>query len=663
MKIIPSEHYETQNQHKIKIICALAEKLLPLRLEGTEGLSQSFCYELYCLTLCDTAELASYQDKYIFCEIGDKETGLPSRYVNGVITEIKYYTETDNQHFCILTLKPECSLTGLSKKTRVWTERTTTDIISEIFKAHNLHTPEIKVLAHQLCKEFRLQYRESDLSFIHRLLSTSGISYYYKHYKNKHVMVLTDSQLSCSSAQNNNFSLLCDKNINNPNNFDQFFTISNSVCQRTSLSGYNMENTTHVVETSATSVNHSGDIKVSCDDITPEHSRDNIQLLVNSITRNNDFSGKFCQGRTAAWWLNCGEKIYLNNIAKAPKEILIVDIRLVVYNNYNLNQRNDEIICHIDGVECGQNDLLPLPDMQPVFIPGVLLAKVTGLENGEIYTDAYGRIKVIFLFGDDSLPDKEQTSCWLRLSQLWSFPGGGAQFIPRCGSEVLVSFLQGEPDYPVVVGTVYNGKNKPLYTLPENKNMSGILSRTVESSSSKGHELCFDDTNNSEKIKIYSSGDYHLIVEKNTYVENRDEAFLNIGSGRQTEIKKGDDVLLLKDGNLQKKINGDFFVNVSAGDYELDVSEGSGKLTTKGKLSFESLQEITLKVGSNTITLSSSGVTITGVSVKVESTSSAEIKASNIRIEGGAVTELKSSMLNMQGTAMVQIKGGIINIG
>lgn len=90
-----------------------------------------------------------------------------------------------------------------------------------------------------------------------------------------------------------------------------------------------------------------------------------------------------------------------------------------------------------------------------------------GPESEDIFADEFGRVKIRFLWGDDTLSGTDKTSCWVRVSQPWTGAGFGSQFIPRVGSEVLVSFIQGDPDFPVIIGSVYNGNNKPLFSLPK----------------------------------------------------------------------------------------------------------------------------------------------------------------------------------------------------
>src|SRR5881392_2030933 len=136
---------------------------------------------------------------------------------------------------------------------------------------------------------------------------------------------------------------------------------------------------------------------------------------------------------------------------------------------------------------------------------------VVGKAGEEIWTDKYGRIKVQFHW-DRLGKEDENSSCWVRVSQGWAGKGWGAMFIPRIGMEVVVDFLEGDPDRPLVTGCVYNGDNKPPYDLPDNKTISGWKS---DSSRHNGgyNEFVFDDKKDSEKIRMHAERDHEITVK------------------------------------------------------------------------------------------------------------------------------------------------------
>lgn len=216
----------------------------------------------------------------------------------------------------------------------------------------------------------------------------------------------------------------------------------------------------------------------------------------------------------------------------------------------------------------------------------------------------------------------------------------------------------------MIVGTLYNGRNKPPFSLPVNNCKSGFITRSVKNGKKgEGHQLVFDDKENEEKAILTSSGDCLLTVKKDMISNINHSMLLTIAEGRNSEIKKGNDRLILREGNLQNDVHGNIDINVSDGNYNLKVTGGSGSFITDKNLTLESTQSIKIKVGVNEITISTSGVSIKAAKITIEGQASAEVKAATLKLEGQAISEVKGTMLTLQGSAMTQIKGGIVNIG
>lgn len=199
----------------------------------------------------------------------------------------------------------------------------------------------------------------------------------------------------------------------------------------------------------------------------------------------------------------------------------------------------------------------------------------------------------------------------------------GLQFIPRVGSEVLVGFIQGNPDYPLVTGSVYNGQNKPPFTLPDDKFESGFVSRSTNGSMEEGHRLSFNDKKGEEQLTIYAQKDYQLTVQNDATSHVKHEVNNTVGENRNTTINNGNDTLELKSGN-----------------YKLMAKNGEACIDA-GKAIINCTDSIELKVGSSEITISPGGITI---------------KGEKISIKGNKVVDLG-------GEISTNIEGKIINIG
>ena len=192
-----SEHYQ---QHFLQLHGSSASFLQPLEIEGHESLSAPFFYKLRCLTLADNNALTALQGQTLCCEIGDKNSSFPSRFIHGIITRIEYSDDNSEQRICILTLQPEFAELGGGKRSRVWSNVTVSDIVTIILQQHKFRHPDIRLCNVPPVMEYRIQYRESDLDFIDRILSDAGICYFFIHKKDSHTMVLVDESVSHPDA-------------------------------------------------------------------------------------------------------------------------------------------------------------------------------------------------------------------------------------------------------------------------------------------------------------------------------------------------------------------------------------------------------------------------------------------------------------------------------
>jgi type VI secretion system secreted protein VgrG len=265
------------------------------------------------------------------------------------------------------------------------------------------------------------------------------------------------------------------------------------------------------------------------------------------------------------------------------------------------------------------------------FVRGPQTALVVGSAGEEIDTDDYGRILVQFPWDRKGQKDAN-SSCRVRVGQLWASSGWGAMFIPRIGMEVIVDFIEGDPDRPIVTGCLYNGKNKSPYSLPAEKTKT-----TIKSNSTKGgggsNEIRFEDKKGSEEIYIHAQKDRNLVIGNNETKRIANDQIIQVGNSRTETVDQGDESITIS--------KGDRSVTVKEGDDTLTVSLGnqSTKVST-GSATTEAMQSIELKVGSSSVKIDPTGVSIKGMT---------------ITINGDLQTEV-------QGGAMVQVKGALVQI-
>jgi type VI secretion system secreted protein VgrG len=271
---------------------------------------------------------------------------------------------------------------------------------------------------------------------------------------------------------------------------------------------------------------------------------------------------------------------------------------------------------------------------------------VVGPSGEEIYTDKYGRIKVQFHW--DRLGGKnENSSCWVRVAQVWAGKSWGGIFIPRIGQEVIVDFLEGNPDNPIVTGSVYNAEQMPPYELNANKTQSGIKTRSSQKGSAENfNELRFEDKKGEEEIYVHAEKNFTRIVENDDVhkigfdKKSPGDQKVDIYNHRKVTLDQGNDELTVKMGNRKATIN--------QGNDDLMVKMGNRTVKVDlGKINEEAMQAIELKVGQSSIKIDQTGVTIKGMMIK---------------IEGQMQTDVKGLMTTVSGDAMMTVKGGLVMI-
>jgi len=282
-------------------------------------------------------------------------------------------------------------------------------------------------------------------------------------------------------------------------------------------------------------------------------------------------------------------------------------------------------------------------------VSGTHVGVVVGPPGEEIYPDKYGRVQVCFRFHNDYEQNLEH-SCWIRMAQVFAGPNYGSVFLPRIGHEVLVDFLDGNPDNPVIVGQLYSDHNMPPWPLPDNKTQSGFRTRsTLKGGSDEHNELRFEDKKGEEQIWIQAQKDLDTLVKNNETRKVEMDRKTTIVENDSRIVNKGDDTHEIEGGNQKITVSkGNQETVVSKGD--ISTKAGAGDISTKadgGSISLEAAVQIELKVGGSTITINNTGITI---------------KAPQVMMKGDATADIDSPMTKVSGSGMLTLKGGITMI-
>jgi type VI secretion system secreted protein VgrG len=295
-------------------------------------------------------------------------------------------------------------------------------------------------------------------------------------------------------------------------------------------------------------------------------------------------------------------------------------------------------------------------------VGGSQTAIVVGPSGKEIYTDQYGRVKVQFHW-DQLGKNDENSSCWIRVAHNWAGVSWGAFTLPRIGQEVVVTFLDGDPDRPLITGCVYNGDNPVPYTLPDQQ------TRTVlKSNSSEGgggfNELRFEDKKDSEEIYVHAQKDMTVDVLHNQTVTVTQDRAVTISKGNDTlTISEGDRTVAVSKGKETHTVQDTRSVTVTGN--ETHSNKADFTQTVSGNFTLTVDGDITIKASGALILQSGTGMTVkAGTSLAASAGTSAEVKAgTSLALQGGTTAELKAAASGtVDGGGMLALKGGLVKL-
>lgn len=334
-------------------------------------------------------------------------------------------------------------------------------------------------------------------------------------------------------------------------------------------------------------------------------------------------------------------------------------------------------------------------------VSGSHIGTVVGPSGEEIFTDKYGRVQVAFRW-DGENPSLER-SCWIRVAQPFAGSQFGAVFLPRIGHEVLVEFLEGNPDNPIVVGSLYNNVNLPPWKLPDHMTQSGVRTRSSKGGGADNYnELRFEDKKGSEEVYLQAEMNLTTLVkndetrkvlhDRTTTIQNKDTKTVKEGND-ETVVEKGNQSNEVTKGNRSIKVGNDQTVDVAAnydltigghetiavtGNRKIDVTgnntvtitgkedtkiTGDQKLTIDGKQEVKVTGQIAIESSANIQIKAPAGIKLVCGANSVEITpAGVTIKGTMVKVEGSAMTEVKAPMTQVKGDGMLVLKGGVTMI-
>jgi type VI secretion system secreted protein VgrG len=666
-----------EHSRQSKLTVSLGEKVLLERIEAVESLGRSFELSIDVIAV-DEFDLLPHLGKPVGVSVSEDD--VAKRAFNGIITDAEVLDEDDDGVKYRLTARPFTYFMSQNRNFGIHQDKSALEIIKKIFTDAGVSDVDYtKVSKTYAPRKYCVQYRESDFAFITRLMEEEGMYYYWKHTADKHTMVLCDSPsaheqgkpaaLTYNPATQTVFNVDSKKRNEKTKDFLQRFTerVSTNFEQKVTLRDWDFEKPQGPRAPSSTL----GDNKHPHDNqevyLYPggfvEDSRG--QGLAKTLLQAMRYERQMYTGEAQAIDLACGTKLDVGGHSKRLDGTYLITrtYHSIVSEGYRSGGNDAEQVFNTRFEAIPAKTPFQLPRVTPrPTVEGLESAIVTGPKGEEIYTDEYGRVKVRFHW-DRSGSEPANSTCWIRVAQ---FGNLGSVILPRIGQEVMVDFLHGDPDHPVVHGWVFNGELKPVYKLPDNKTRSLWRTRTSlggghksypqtttldsESDRKEGaNELRFEDKAGSEEVFLHAEKDMNVRTrhdQTNHVGHNQEEKVFwdrvaLVGNDETTEVKKNQKLTV--GGNQTELIKAKREVEIKATD-KLQVGQ-SMDVHAEMNIKIEAGLSIELKVGQNSIKIDQSGITIKGIMVK---------------IEGQAMLDAKAPMTQIAGDGMLVAKGGVI---
>ncbi len=576
--------------------------------------------------------------------------GLDVRYLNGFITRyadaghatsawfqegskgIAYqYQATLHPWLWFLTRRTNC---------RIFQHQTVPQIIQAICATYPLALLELQLTETHAAWEYCCQYRESDFNFISRLMEQEGIYYYFKHENGKHTMALCDApgahQPRKGYAQFS-FNDHASQGTSDRESITEWH-VSNEVQPGTyTLNDFNFEKPAmDLVAKASDPKTHDLSNFEYYDAPGAYVERDPGEKLAR--LRLEELHSQY-QVISAAGTLRgvqpgCTFSLVDHPHASKNNSYLITSASYSISNNAPESGATGGATFHTSfQAISAKTNFRPRRLSAKPHVQGPQTAIVVGKAGEEIWLDKYGRVKVQFHWDRYSNAD-ESSSCWVRVSQPWAGHTWGAAFWPRIGNEVIVEFLEGDPDRPIITGRVYNAQSMPPWELPANKTQSGIKTRSSKDGGNC-NELRFEDKKGEEEIFIQAAKNKNILIKN-----DRTEVVLN---NSDLNVKK--DYKEKIEAEHHVTIHGDENVKLESGGFSFDVAQDwQGKMG--GKMLVQTAAEIHHKSGASVFTKAADNIASkAGQDIRLKSGTDTHFKAGmNLAAEAGMNMHLKAGM-------------------
>lgn len=655
------------------------EQVVLERAFCVEALGEPFTLQIDIVAMLGEIDLLPHMGKPI--AIHAYEDTEFARHFHGLITESELKHESEGRHHYRLKAKPFTHMLSHNLDMAIFQDKSVPTIIKDVLDAAFVSDYEFKLSGTYEPRTYCVQYRESDFTFITRLMEEEGIYYYWRHDADKHVMIICDAPAAHTTGKPEtvHYNIHAGgqhwansaKRGGGKRFLERFGErIASDSQSLMTLRAFDFEKPQRPLQAQANQpIQHPTDEReiYSYPSLYVDEGRGRSLATKHLATLRQ--GRQVYTGRTQAIGLAVGTKVSVADYpgGRLNQSYLITRsehlIQTEAYSaeeegNHDSRETEDTHVI-FTAIPSGTPFHIPLRTPKPV-VQGLETAIVSGPDGEEIFTDEYGRVKVRFHW-DRGTTRGEESTCWIRIAQ---FGGLGDIILPRVNEEVMVDFLHGNPDDPIIVGWVFNASVMPVYALPDNKTRQVWRSKSyphnqptkagtmkLDTGDPRCNEIRFEDKAGKEELFIHAQGDMKTRVRANSTLQVGTNETKIIGWDRSDEVKNDEKTKIGK--NQMLEVVGDQTETIKA-KREIEV-KATDKLVVGQSLTIEAgtsiditaKTSINIKVGSSKITMDLSGITV---------------DAPMITVKGGAMAKLTSPMTTVEGSGLNIVKGGLVLI-
>jgi type VI secretion system secreted protein VgrG len=539
------------------------EKFLLRSFSGKEAISQLFAFDL---------ELLS-EDRHVRFDdlIGQKlafsiqlADGETERYFHGYVSSFAQLPDEGRLARYLAKIVPWPWFLTKSADCRIHQNKSVPEIVTDTFQRMGFSDYKLNLRGEYGKWEYCVQYRETAFQFISRLLEQEGIHYFFQHEKDRHIMVLADSKDSnrpCPVTSRVDYQDASHTSRRMDEDEVTDWQVHEEIRSgKYAMTDYNFETPSRDLSANINSViQQGGNQQLEQFDYPGEYeTHDDAQAWIRLRIEEEETSHRIINGESFCRTFVSGYRFDLKRHPRADQN----DAYLLTSVSHMASAPTAHSASGTEEPAHYSNTFTAIPYSVPFrpprvtrrpWVQGCQTAVVVGPPGEEIYVDKHGRIKVQFHWDRVGRRD-EGSSCWIRVSQPWAGKGFGGVWIPRIGQEVIISFLEGDPDRPIITGRVYNAEQMPPWDLPANKTQSGFRSSTVGGGADNHNAIRFEDKQGQEELYIHAEKDWNNRINHDNAIHVGNNESLNVGGSRMIAVG-GSQVTTVK-GSQTIKVGG-----------------------------------------------------------------------------------------------------------